>query len=245
MPRPAPSKPARLPVEALTLTRSAGRSSRSAIGGRHLVEAAGEPRPRRHDGQVDGHGREAGRPDPLEARRRAAPARRSRPASPARPGRGARGRRGRPPRAARRRRRGGRRHRRSGRGGAVRPRSRCRRGPAAPPGPNGWPSSPNPTRTAGGGGPRASPRATSAASTRARSSGSVTLRFVDSPGTAWTGILQASSREASSVHVAEPPGGCCGPGAGQDVPADPLRRLGGGEGRAVDGRRRRGRPRSA
>ncbi len=35
---------------------------------------------------------------------------------------------------------------------------------------------------------------------RARSAGTVTLRLVGSPGTTWTGILQASRSAASSVH---------------------------------------------
>ena len=44
-------------------------------------------------------------------------------------------------------------------------------------------------------------------STRARSAGTVTLRLVGSPGRAWTGILQASSRAASSVQVRRAVGG--------------------------------------
>ena len=47
-------------------------------------------------------------------------------------------------------------------------------------------------------------RPSSASSARPRSSGVVTLRFIGSPGIAWTGILQASRRAASSVKVRAP-----------------------------------------
>ena len=42
---------------------------------------------------------------------------------------------------------------------------------------------------------------------RPRSAGTVTLRLVGSPGTTWTGILQASSSAASSVQSRRSPGG--------------------------------------
>ncbi len=67
------------------------------------------------------------------------------------------------------------------------------------PGPNGWLSWPNPTR--------GTPAAPSCCSARTRSSGSVTLRFVGSPGIAWTVMVQASSSAASSVKAGGPSGG--------------------------------------
>ena len=70
---------------------------------------------------------------------------------------------------------------------------------SGPPGPNGWPSWPMPTRDARG--------PARAASTRRRSAGCVTLMLLGSPGTTWTAILQASSSAASSVHVSGPSGG--------------------------------------
>ena len=66
------------------------------------------------------------------------------------------------------------------------------------PGPKGWLSWPNPTRA---------PSASSCRSTRSRSSGSVTLRLVGWPGIAWTVMVQASSRAASSVNSRSPSGG--------------------------------------
>ena len=65
----------------------------------------------------------------------------------------------------------------------------------------------------------------------------VTLRLVGSPGTTWTGILQASSSAASSVHVAWPPGGYAANAVSQQAAPDTLRGL--GRRRASSGRRSR------
>ena len=99
-------------------------------------------------------------------------------------------------------------------------RSRCRRGGAGVPG-----------RTGGcRGRTRRGPcRARARRSTRRRSSGSVTLRFAGSPGIAWTGMVQASSRAASSVNSRGPSGGNAIPGVEQQPAARALGRLGGGE----------------
>ena len=88
---------------------------------------------------------------------------------------------------------------------------------SGPPGPNGWLSSPNPSRTAG--------LPASAVRTRARSSGTVTLRFRGSPGTTWTGMVQASSRAASSVQVGGPSGGNRSNAASKQVEPGRLRGL--------------------
>ena len=66
--RPAPSSPARLPVEALTLTATASTPSSAGDRGAHRVELAGQARPRRDDRQVDVPTAPAGRghaPDDL------------------------------------------------------------------------------------------------------------------------------------------------------------------------------------
>ena len=96
------------------------------------------------------------------------------------------------------------------------------------PGPNGWLSWPMPVRV------RRVPASTVAA--RWRSAGSVTLRLPGSPGTTWTGMLQASSRAASSVNVSGPFGREAPPGLAEQVPADALRRLRGPEPRPLDRR---------
>ena len=84
---------------------------------------------------------------------------------------------------------------------AARRRFDARRARAGSPGPNGWLSCPIPVRPAGR-------RPTQGAARPAREVGRhVTLRFPGSPGTTWTGMLQASSREASSVQVSGPSGG--------------------------------------
>ena len=54
---------------------------------------------------------------------------------------------------------------------------------------------------------RGAPGAVNSRSTRDRSSGSVTLRFAGSPGIAWTEMVQASSRAASSVKSGGRSGG--------------------------------------
>ena len=120
--RPAPSSPARLPLDALTLTALASTPSSAGDRRAHRLEVRGQPRPGGHDRQVDagdgparvGHAPHGPRPR--------APRSRCRPGSTGPPGTAARGRRGRLPRAGRRRRRGGRRRRPSGRGDAARPR---------------------------------------------------------------------------------------------------------------------------
>ena len=109
---------------------------------------------------------------------------------------------------------------------AARRRSRCRRGPAA-----------RRARTGGcRGRSRSAGREPAPASHRLgrarRSAGSVTLRLPGSPGTTWTGMLQASSSAASSVHVSGPSGGNRRVRVAQEARADALRRL----------RRRRARP---
>ena len=96
---------------------------------------------------------------------------------------------------------------------------RCRRGRAARRARTGWASSPKPTRDR-------RPVRAAASSARPRSSGVVTLRFVASPGIAWTSSLQASSREASSVHVPGAVGRVSLEGRPEERAADPLGRLG-------------------
>ena len=217
------------PVEALTLTAAASTPRSAAIGGAHRVEVArpGAAAPRRSSGRRSptrpagrGHaahdlGEHLARGDPLRRRR-------------VRPGTADRGRRA-----------GGAEQRVADRVErdvavrvAVEPRRaarwRCRRGRAALPGPKGWPSCPIPTRGARG--------PARAASTRRRSAGCVTLRLLGSPGTTWTGILQASSSAASSVHVSGPSGGNRAYAARKQAAPDALRRLRGAERLAVDGR---------
>ena len=249
---PSPSGPPRLPVEALTLT-AAGSSPRIA-GDRlaHLRQQRRQLRPGGDDRQVHVRRAPAGR---AHAARRPSPSRTAavdaRRACASRPGRGGPGRPGRPLRAARRRPRGGRRRRPNGRPGAARPRSagrpgraarrarrdgcRCRarraqRRPAAAARPAG-------SRTRPGTSPPSR-----IARARSRSTGTVTLRFVASPLIAWTGILQASSSEASSVQVSGPSGGCrrrparagC---AGRPAASGPRRRPSGRRSRRRDRRR--------
>ena len=60
----------------------------------------------------------------------------------------------------------------------------------------------------------------------ARSAGTVTLRLVGSPGTAWTGMLQASSSAASSVQLGPPAGSARTPP--EQLAPGALRRLGRG-----------------
>ena len=198
-PRPArrsrdrrPRDPSRFPLDALTLTAS--RSRRSSVAMASASRRGGRP-------GAAGRRRSSGRPMP-GASRRPRPGHGPRPGaqrwgsragSGCPPGRGARDRPGRRPRAARRRERGGRRRRRNGQTGAARPSITIPPSARGSPGPNGWLSCPIPTRVVGG--------PASIASTRRRSAGWVTLRLLGSPGTTWTGILQASRRAASSVHV--------------------------------------------
>ena len=92
-----------------------------------------------------------------------------------------------------------------------------------------------PRRAAGRTGRRPCRRRAGAPPRGARSSGYVTFRFIASPGTTWTAMLHASSRAASSVHVASPSGGIRCLGGGEQRPAEPLRRLGGHERRPIHG----------
>ena len=258
IPRPAPSAPARLPVDALTLTLRSG-SARAARRSPPGSRRAGRP------GAV-GQPRSSGRSGPGAARRPPGGRRPSRTSSPLAIPRGVVGSgREEPAEIAQ----AGRAEQRVGDGVernvavrvAVEPRarrrSRSRPGRAA-----------RPVRTGGcrphsRSGSAARPSSTSSA--RPRSSGVVTLRFVGSPGMAWTGILQASRRAASSVQVSVPSAGNvskalasssrrtpCGVWAARelrpidgraDLPAvDPLDRL---DDRARPGSRHRARPRPA
>ena len=119
-----PPSPARLPVEALTLTRAGVEAEQPGDRVAHRVEPVAEARPRarRSSGRPtparQAGGRRARRRPPRAARALAMPA-----ASPRRPGRAGRDRRAPPRRAARRRPRGARRRRRNGRAAAARRRS--------------------------------------------------------------------------------------------------------------------------
>ena len=94
------------------------------------------------------------------------------------------------------------------------------------PGPNGWLSWPKPMR----GRPAPAERRSAGRGRRA----AVTLRLVGSPGIAWTGILQASSRAASSVKVAGAVGGNAAERLAEEVA--PRRPAGSGPPRARAGR---------
>ena len=241
IPRPAPSMPARLPVDALTSTASGAEAERRRDRVAHRVEVAGEPRPRADDRQVDRSGTSPAAADPLDhgrQERRAgdAPRRggvgREEPAEVAEPGRA---------------------EQRVGHGVqgdvavGVTVESRAPSIATPPsasgsPGPNGWLSLPRPTRSAP---VRRGEPVPSATLARARSAGTVTLRFVGSPGIAWTAILAASSRAASSVKLGRAVRRERAQAARSDAGPDPLRRLGRRERGPIDGLRRRARPRSA
>ena len=105
---------------------------------------------------------------------------------------------------------------------------------APSPGPNGWLSRAESRRACGLPAHRRGDRHR-ARPARSRSSGRVTLRLLGSPGIAWTAMLQASSRAASSVHVARSGGWIPREARPQQRSADTLRRLGRRERLAVDG----------
>ena len=150
MERPAPSSPARLPVEALTLTAPGSMPRIAAIASRMASSRA----PSLGRAPMTTMSIDEGESPTPASRARDLPEERRRwrcpSASAHRPGTGGPGRRGRRHPAGRRRRRAARRRRPSARRAGGRPGSRCRPGAGPGPGPNGWLSWPKPTRTAAG-----------------------------------------------------------------------------------------------
>ena len=215
--RPAPSGPPRFPVDALTLTAEGSSSEDRGDRRGHLRQQTSPASAARRRSSYRRSRDPSPRLEPSPPPRRAGRGSRSRRECANRPERAGRDRPGRPLRAARRPPREARRRRRNGPARRGAPSNRRPPSTRGSPGPNGWLSVPSPTRPAGGTRPvgtagRAGARPgtrppSSIAWARSRSTGTVTLRFVASPVIAWTAILQASSREASSVQVSGPSGG--------------------------------------
>ena len=192
--RPAPSEPSRLPRGRLDVDGLRREPQVAGDRSPDRLEMPAEPWPRGHDRQVDTGRRASRRPRVARPRPPATSGCRCRRASRHRPGTSGRGRRARRHPATHRRAHAGRRRRPNDRAAAERP--GCRRRPDAAARRARMDARRARSRSVGR---RPAPAIRLAA--RARSAGTVTLRLAGSPGTTWTGILQASRRAASSVQV--------------------------------------------